>query len=78
MSSPYQRILPSPKSTFFLFGMRGCGKSMWVRGQGLASHTIDLLREDLYQRILVDPLVFSGQLAFLKAGSWMYSGLHGP
>ncbi len=72
MGKLYKRILPFPKSSFFLFGMRGSGKSTWVREQNLASQTIDLLREELYQRILASPLVFSGQLDGVKPGSWVF------
>ena len=72
MNRLYQRILAPARSSFFLFGMRGSGKSTWVEGQRLASHTINLLREDLYQRILANPLVFSGQMETLKAGSWVF------
>jgi predicted AAA+ superfamily ATPase len=68
----YPRILLPAKSSFFLFGMRGSGKSTWVEAQELATHTINLLREDLYQRILADPLVFSGQLETIREGSWVF------
>lgn len=70
--NPYQRILTPPKGSFFLFGMRGSGKSSWVLQSKLADLSINLLREDLYQRILVNPMVFSGQLENLKNGSCVF------
>jgi predicted AAA+ superfamily ATPase len=73
MSKLYKRALTCPKSSFFLLGMRGAGKSTWVRELNLpAPLSINLLREDLYQRILANPLVFSGQLEKLPAGAWVF------
>src|SRR6266581_1468853 len=72
LSKLYSRILTPSKGSFFLFGMRGSGKSTWVKKQGLSTHTVDLLREDLYQNILAQPRVFSGQLEHLKSGTWVF------
>ncbi|MGH7823324.1 MAG: ATP-binding protein [Candidatus Binatia bacterium] len=68
----YPRLLSAPKSSFFLFGPRGTGKSTWVSGLGLARATVNLLDEALYQRIVADPSVFSGRLAGLDKASWVF------
>ncbi len=72
MRNFYPRILTPPKGSFFLFGMRGSGKSTWVESLRLASKVVNLLREDLYQRILANPIVFSGQLEMAKSGEWIF------
>ncbi len=42
----YTRHLTPPKSTFFLFGPRGTGKSSWARSTFPEAHWIDLLQPD--------------------------------
>ncbi len=71
MSKLYERVLAKPNSSFFLFGMRGSGKSTWVSSLKNISLTINILNESLYQNILSNPLHFSGQLENLKDGSWV-------
>lgn len=70
--SLFTRILPIPKTSFFLLGMRGSGKSTWVRTLNLSPYVVDLLREDLYQNILANPEIFSASLAKLKPGAWVF------
>lgn len=65
------RIYRSPRGSFFLFGLRGVGKSTWVRKQFPAAHRFDLLDEGLYQNLLVDPTQFAGELRRLDPGSWV-------
>lgn len=55
----YHRLLTPPKGSFFLFGLRGIGKSTWARAQFPDAHVIDLLDETHYQTLLANP----GQLA---------------
>lgn len=69
----YPRLLTPPKTSFFLFGPRGTGKSTWVSRLGVARTTVDLLDEALYQRIVVDPSVFAGRLATVEKGAWSWS-----
>jgi uncharacterized protein len=64
----YQRLLNAPQKTFFLFGMRGTGKSTWARGLSTAA-TINLLDERLYQSMLADAGLFARRLLALPAGS---------
>jgi len=60
-----------PRSSFFLFGLRGVGKSTWVREQFPQAHRFDLLDEGLYQSLLADPAQFAGELRRLDPGSWV-------
>lgn len=68
----YSRLLAVPRGSFFLFGMRGTGKSTWLESLGFDALRIDLLDEGLYQRILADPSVFSGLLSNAPPGSWVF------
>src|SRR3990167_5444782 len=48
-----------PKGSFFLFGVRGVGKSTWAQAQFPEAYLVDLLDESRYQTLLANP----GQLA---------------
>lgn len=65
------RLYSLPSSSFFLFGLRGVGKSTWVRGQLPDARRIDLLDESLYQALLADPGRFAGELRTLERGRWV-------
>src|SRR5215470_12916533 len=67
----YPRVLASPKQSFFLFGMRGVGKSTWARQTFPQAHRIDLLDEGVYQNILPNPSLFRLELEGLAPGSWV-------
>ncbi len=66
-----RRIYRSPEESFFLFGLRGVGKSTWVRERFPAAHRFDLLDESLYQGLLADPGQFAGELRRLQQGEWV-------
>ncbi len=51
----YRRILAVPKGSFFLFGVRGVGKTTWTRQVLPDAHVVDLLDETHYQQLLADP-----------------------
>ena len=52
----YSRLLKPPKvKSFFLFGPRGTGKSVWVRQQFPDAPYFDLLESDLYADLLASP-----------------------
>ena len=71
MPPAYTRLLKLPARSFFLFGMRGVGKSTWAR-QALPEATrIDLLDEGLYQSYLRDPGLFGRELARIPAKHWV-------
>lgn len=65
------RIYGLPQGSFFLFGLRGVGKSTWIREQLPRAHRFDLLDEGLYQSLLADPAQFGGELRRLETGSWV-------
>ncbi len=44
----YPRLLVPPKSSFFLFGARGTGKSTWLRRHFPDARTVDVLDERRY------------------------------
>jgi predicted AAA+ superfamily ATPase len=67
----YARLLSRPRSSFFLFGPRGVGKSTWTRDALAAAHRFDLLDEALYHDLLADPSLFAAQLRPLPPGSWV-------
>ena len=66
----YRRLLGVPRDrSFFLFGLRGVGKSTWSRQTLPDAHRIDLLDEGLYQAYLRDPGLFAGELRTLPLGA---------
>lgn len=64
----YERLLRSPEQSFFLFGMRGVGKSTWARQSFPDARRFDLLDEGLFQSYLRDPQLFGRELALLPSG----------
>jgi predicted AAA+ superfamily ATPase len=50
-----QRFIKEPKTSFFLFGPRGTGKSTWLNQQFPAALYIDLLRLDTLHSYLANP-----------------------
>ncbi|MGE5336058.1 MAG: ATP-binding protein [Nitrososphaerota archaeon] len=69
--SELRRIYRPPEDSFFLFGLRGVGKSTWVRQTFPDAHRFDLLDEGLHQGLLADPGQFAGELRRLDPGSWV-------
>jgi predicted AAA+ superfamily ATPase len=64
-SKAYRRLLGPPKGSFFLFGVRGVGKSTWTHTAFPQAHTFDLLDEGLYHTLLTGPSTFAAELAAL-------------
>jgi predicted AAA+ superfamily ATPase len=67
----YPRSLRAPDASFFLFGIRGVGKSTWARQQFPNAPRIDLLDEAVFQAYLRDPQRFGQELRRHKRGSWV-------
>ena len=67
----YTRIMKAPENSFFLLGMRGVGKSTWVKKTLPSARRFDFLDEQLYQDLLVEPGLFAKQLQTLELGSWV-------
>jgi predicted AAA+ superfamily ATPase len=70
MTAIFPRLLSLPKSSFFLFGPRGSGKTTWLREHFPRAHWVDLLDEARYQRYLADISLFERELRALPEGSW--------
>lgn len=66
-SSSYNRLAVPPRGSFFLFGVRGVGKSTWARTQFPDAYLIDLLDEARYQALLGDPGLLALELRDLPA-----------
>jgi uncharacterized protein len=64
----YSRLLTAPQQSFFLFGMRGAGKSTWARQAFPDAHRVDLLDEGLFQSYLRDARLFGRELLRIPAG----------
>ncbi len=71
VKDPYPRIAAAPRSSFFLFGARGVGKSTWARRRYAEARRVDLLDEGLYQSLLADPSLFAGMLRTVPEGEWV-------
>lgn len=63
----YQRLLDAPNGSFFLFGVRGVGKSTWARRRFPRAHVVDLLDESRYQELLARPGLLALEIAALPA-----------
>jgi len=63
----YRRLMTPPKGNFFLFGIRGAGKSTWAREQFPDAYVVDLLDESRYQALLADPGLLALELRSLPA-----------
>lgn len=67
----YQRLISSPKSSFFLFGPRGTGKTTWLKSNFPDVRRFDLLDETLYQRYLSNVSAFQHELNITPQGAWV-------
>jgi len=64
----YKRLLAPLARSFFLFGMRGTGKSTWARRTFPDAPLFDLLDEGLYQSYLRDARLFGRELLRIAPG----------
>src|SRR5688572_11083257 len=71
MSKVYGRLLTPPKQSFFLFGLRGVGKSTWAKARFPNAVRIDLLDQTLHGEYLVAPARFADRLRAMENGSWV-------
>ena len=71
MPYTYHRLTKLPGQSFFLFGMRGVGKSTWARAAFPDAVYVDLLDERLYQDLLGDPSLFEQSLGHLGTDGWV-------
>jgi uncharacterized protein len=68
LSKMIDRIIKAPKKSFFIMGPRGSGKSTWLRHTFPKARFINLLSEELYQRLLARPGLFADELRALQPG----------
>jgi len=71
MYREYQRLLAAPKQSFFLFGLRGVGKSTWAIANFPNATRIDLLDQSLYTTYLTAPDRFADRLRAMDNGTWV-------
>jgi uncharacterized protein len=64
----YPRILTPAKRSFFLYGVRGVGKSTWARDAFPDAHVVDLLDEGRHQALVANPALLGLELRTLPAG----------
>lgn len=69
MRQSYPRITRPPEGSFFLFGVRGVGKSTWAREHFPKARRIDLLDEGRYQDLLADPSRFGNEMRAVPRGT---------
>ncbi|MDE0214069.1 MAG: AAA family ATPase, partial [Deltaproteobacteria bacterium] len=67
----YSRIASLPARSFFLFGVRGVGKSSWARTTLPEALRLDLLDEALFQDLLADPSLFRQLVSAVAPSDWV-------
>lgn len=67
----YSRITRLPSRSFFLFGVRGVGKSSWARVTLPEALRLDLLDEALFHDLLADPSLFRQLVSAVAPGDWV-------
>ncbi len=67
----YERMTTLPDRSFFLLGLRGVGKSTWVRSALPSAMRFDLLDEALFTDLLADPALFGRMVSSAGAGEWV-------
>lgn len=71
MEKSYARLFALPKTSFFLLGMRGSGKSTLIKKLLPGAKIINLLDERLYQLYLSRPGAFAEDISEVSAGGWV-------
>ena len=67
----YSRMTRLPSRSFFLFGVRGVGKSSWARVTLPDALRLDLLDEALFHDLLADPSLFRQLVSAVTPGDWV-------
>ena len=71
MQIMFDRIIQPPTQSFFLMGPRGSGKSTWLQNRFPDAYSIDLLSEEIYQRLLASPGYLADQLRAVPSDQWV-------
>jgi predicted AAA+ superfamily ATPase len=69
--SMFTRLLQPPRTSFFLFGPRGTGKSTWIRTHFAKAHVVNLLATDEMLRYEREPAVFRAEVLALPKERWI-------
>ncbi len=67
----YKRLTMLPDRSFFLLGLRGVGKSTWVRSALPSAMRFDLLDEGLFVDLLADPALFGRMVSAATPRDWV-------
>ena len=67
----YRRLTSRPRRSFFLFGVRGVGKSTWARSVLPDAARFDLLDEALFHELIGRPGRFAELVAGVPDGKWV-------
>ncbi len=67
----YQRLTMVPDRSFFLLGVRGVGKSTWVRSALPDALRLDLLDEELFIDLGSEPSLFGQLVSAVQPGGWV-------
>ena len=67
----YTRLTSRPQRSFFLFGMRGVGKSTWARSELPDASRFDLLDEALFHELIGRPGRFAELVAGVPDEKWI-------
>lgn len=67
----FTRTLPAPRSSFFLFGPRGTGKSTWIRSTLPKAFVVNLLPAATSLRYERDPSLFRAEVLTQPRDRWI-------
>jgi uncharacterized protein len=67
----FPRNLPTPRSSFFLFGARGTGKSTWIRSRFDDAFVVNLLASEVMLRYERDPSLFRSEVLAHPRNRWI-------
>jgi predicted AAA+ superfamily ATPase len=65
------RLFEAPQKSFFLLGPRGVGKSTYLRMVFPDAHVVNLLSEEIYQRLLANPGLFAAEMRAVPKDRWV-------
>lgn len=71
MDSMFNRKIPIPEKSFFLFGPRSTGKSTWLNAHFAEARTYNLLKTGDFLRFSADPGSLYSETHMLKPGQWV-------
>src|SRR3954465_3974934 len=67
----FPRFLPTPRSSFFLFGPRGTGKSTWIRSNFEDAFVVNLLAAEVMLRYERNPEAFRAEVLTHPRSRWI-------